>query len=56
MDDSHDSMLSSSGRTSTEIDDLAAAQVKTIPYFECIKLICPFSYYATWLQQGKVQL
>ena len=55
MDDSHDSMLSSSGRTSTEIDDLAAAQVNNF-YFECIMLICPFSYYATWLHQEKVQL
>ena len=55
MDDSHDSMLSSSGRTSTEIDDLAAAQVNK-SYFECIMLICHFSYYATWLQQEKVQL
>lgn len=33
MDDSHDSMLLSSGRTSTEIDDLAAAQVNN-SYFE----------------------
>ena len=55
MDDSHDSMFSSSGRTSTEIDDLAAAQVNS-SYFECIMLICPFSYYATWVQQEKVQV